>query len=102
MEWSGAGRRVLGRSAVSRNARLEAYLGLARDRSWSKAEPSLPTAGNQRLLSALGSISCLVPGQVIIDGVRVAGERAAEANFGIGENRASENRMGAQANRLSS
>ena len=75
---------------VSRNARLEAYLGLARDRSWSKAEPSLSAAGNQRLLSALGSISCLVPGQVIIDGVRVAGERAAEANFGIGENRASE------------
>ena len=59
-------------------------------------------SGNQELLSALGSISYLVPGWMIIDGVRVAGERAAEANFGIGENRASENRMGAQANRLSS
>jgi hypothetical protein len=47
-------------------------------------------SGNQELLSALGSISYLVPGWMIIDGVRVAGERAAEANFGIGEHRASE------------
>jgi hypothetical protein len=67
-------------------ARLE-ICGWARKRSLAGAEPSSLLARLALLLSALGS-----KGQdgFPVDGWQVAGERAAEASFGIGESIATE------------
>jgi len=60
---------------------------MARKRSWSQAKPSLfpRITHGDKCLSVKGFPE---PGRGSVDEGQVAGERAAEANFGIGESRA--------------